>query len=105
MKYQTFNSLQWPIYVFNLVVNTKLPVKQKITLGLIILYLFDTDAKGFFFICLTSGYYIGLGLVSPELHLFNPARGGGAANILLLVCLGIALGGVICARYWSWNKW
>ena len=59
----------------------------------------------FLFFFIHSGYYICLGLVSPRLRLFDPARAGLSANICLLACLSIALGGAVCARYWSWNKW
>ena len=59
----------------------------------------------FFLFFIHSGYYICLGLVSPKLPLFDPARAGLSANICLLACLSIALGGAVCARYWSWNKW
>lgn len=54
---------------------------------------------------LFSGYYICLGLVSPNLHLFEPTRAGVAANVSFLLCQIITLSCAICARYWSWNNW
>lgn len=54
---------------------------------------------------LPLGYYICLGLVSPNLHLFEPTRAGVAANVSFLLCQIITLSCAICARYWSWNNW
>ncbi|XP_068745791.1 E3 ubiquitin-protein ligase TM129-like [Montipora capricornis] len=54
---------------------------------------------------LPLGYYVCLGLVSPDLHLFEPARTGLAENASLLLCLSISLCGALCARYWSWKYW
>ncbi|XP_032222536.2 E3 ubiquitin-protein ligase TM129 [Nematostella vectensis] len=55
--------------------------------------------------CLPLGYYIGLGMISKKLNMFEPGRADIMINMCLLLCVGIAVYGVALVRYWSWDRW
>lgn len=55
--------------------------------------------------CIPIGYYIGLGFASDRLNLFNLARAGQFASVLLLISISSALCGLLIARTWSWDNW